>query len=209
MKQQMDMAPQEIPAVSEQADERLTLVVTEKIPSEIREQLEALQETTEPPVQLFEKLTGSLAVLVAEEFSLQDDEVAILLLKDEGLTLRFACPNKLYAEKTNAFPVNIGSIAGQVLLTKKGRIDNYVADTEHLSIYERIFAKADRPWQIQKMISVPLVLPDGQLLGVLQVSRKAKSQLMTPDFIAVDLSKLNDLIPSLASYIKKVIPVTF
>ncbi|MFQ5882560.1 MAG: hypothetical protein ACE5I9_08835 [Candidatus Methylomirabilales bacterium] len=208
----MDLLSEEMLSPDLRTSERQDLIrsVADRISPGIWQELDLLQEEAQPPADLFEWLMDSLGFSVAQAFSVQDDEVAILLLKDRGLMLRFAYPLQLYADKTNVFPVSTPSIAREVLLARKGRIDNDVPEVTHLNIYERIRVKENGPLQIQKMISAPLLLPGGEALGVMQVSRKGESpEEAAPDFSPFDLLKLNDLSQWVAPYIHRVIPPDF
>lgn len=208
----MDLSREKSLSSSRRAGERRVLIrgVVDQLPLQIRWELEILEKLGLAPADLFERLTESLASSVAQAFSVHDDEVAILLLKNRRLTLRFAYPLVLYLEQTNMFPVNAPSIAGDVLRNGRGRIDNNVAETQHLSIYERIAVNQNRPREIQKMISTPLLSPSASALGVMQVSRKGNSaEEAEPNFSSRDLLKLNDLSRWLAPHIQKAVPSDF
>ncbi|MFQ5846066.1 MAG: hypothetical protein ACE5IQ_00155 [Candidatus Methylomirabilales bacterium] len=184
--------------------------VAGQVPLRIRWELEIFQKMGVAPPDLFERLTDNLALAVARAFSVQEDEVAILLLRQHRLMLRFAYPFILYAEKINTFPVSATSIAGKVLQAGRGRIDNDLPRIKHLDVYERIRIKEDRPLEIQKMVSAPLLIPWGQALGVMQVSRKGRSSKDAgPNFSTFDLVKLNDLSRWLSPYIRRVVPADF
>ncbi len=209
---EVDLVREEMVSVDGQVGERqvLTRRVADWIPAEVRRELEALQEAPQTTANRFRRFTEILGTSVAQAFSVQKDEVAILLLKDHGLMLRFAYPIELYENKANAFPINTRSITADVLRARKGRIDNDVALIVHLNVYERIRLKEVGPFEIQKMISAPLMLPGGEILGVMQVCRKGETMREAgPDFSPSDLSKLNDLVQWVAPYIQSVIPANF
>jgi len=192
--------------------DRRTVVrrVADRVPLEIARGLEILKKASLPPQELFQRLIDRIASSLMQAFSVEMDEVAILLLKDQGLALRFAYPPKLYLGKTNSFPVNSPSIAGEVLRTRKGRIDNDVHEIRHLGIYERIPLKDKGPLEIQKMATSPLLLQEGRAIGVVQVSRKGRSPKEAgANFSPFDLLKLNDLGGRLGSYLHGVIPADF
>jgi hypothetical protein len=150
---------------------------------------------------------ASLGPAIAQAFSVREDEVAILLVRDRGLMLGFAYPFTFYGDQKNLFPVSAPSIAGEVLRARKARIDNHVSQIQHLDIYERISLKAQRPLKIQKMISAPLLTPGGEPIGVIQVSRKGKSLEETgSNFTAHDLCNLTELSNWLAPHILEAIP---
>jgi len=184
--------------------------VIERVPVEVRQELEALHKAGAPSVELFRRLMASLGPAIAQAFSVREDEVAILLVRDQGHMLGFAYPWGYYADKKNLFPVSAPSIAGEVVRTSKGRIDNNASQVQHLDIYERIGAKAKGAVKIQKMISAPLLSRDGQPLGAIQVSRKAKSLPEAgPHFTPADLANLAGLCTRLAPLIQKAIPLDY
>lgn len=198
------------PVTSSAARRMLIRTVVDRLPLRIRWELEVLEKLNVAPADLFERLTTILAVLVAQAFAVEEDEVAILLLRDRSLMLRFAHPVTLYCDRANIFPVNGSSIAGEVLRHLRGRIDNDLPQIRHLDFYERLCVQAARPWEIQKMVSTPLLIPWGHVLGVLQVSRKGNSvEEAGPNFSPVDLVKLTDLSRWLAPYLRKAIPSDF
>lgn len=184
--------------------------VADRVPLEIQRALEDWYKEFRLPEEVFQRLMSRLAASLASAFGVERDEVAILLLKDQGQLLRFAFPLVLYVGKTNLFPVKTNSIAGQVVLARKGRIDNDVSTVRHLYIYERVRGKDRRPFDIQKMVTAPLLLPGGEAVGVIQVSRRARSpRASRADFIPFDLLKLRDLGRGLAPYIHRVMPADF
>jgi hypothetical protein len=181
--------------------------VIEQIPIDIRRELEAVRKGGPPSADLLKRLMTSLGPAIAQGFSVREDEVAILLVRDQGLMLGFAYPFTFFGDQKNLFPVSAPSIAGEVLRARKGRIDNQVSQIQHLDIYERISLRAQRPLKIQKMISAPLLTPDGKPVGVIQVSRKAKSpEEAGSHFTPHDLSNLTELSNWLAPHVLEVIP---
>lgn len=207
-----DRVRQELWSLKHKTRQRRMLVrsVVDRLPTRIRWELDVFEKLALPFEDLFERLTDRLAASIAQAFSVEEDEVAILLLRGRRRMLRFAYPLVHYAEKTNMFPVAATSIAGDVLRARRGRVDNDVPHIEHLDVYERIRVKENRPLEIQKMVSAPLLIPRGQPLGVMQVSRKGgSSREAGPNFSPFDLLKLNDLSRWLALQIYKVIPTDF
>jgi hypothetical protein len=194
------------------SSERRALIkgVVDRMPVEIRRELAVLKEAVPRPAHLFKRFMDSLGSSIGHAFSVQEDEVAVLLVKDQDLLLGFAYPFTFYTDKKNVIPMSTPSIAGEVLRAGKGRVDNNVHQIRHLDMYERIKVKGKTPLKIQKMISAPLLLPEGRPFGVMQVSRKAKSlEEAGPNFTATDLLKLTDLGSWLAPYILKLIPPDF
>lgn len=193
----------------------LTRRVIDRLPVEFKRELDCLQEEVLPREDLFKQLMKNVGPMIVDAFSVQDNGVAILIVKDQGLLLRFAYPFRLSSDKKNLFPIAASSIAGEVFRARKGRIDNNVPKIRHLDIYERmnyerIYGKEKGSVKIQRMISAPLLLAGGECLGVIQGSRKGKSlEEAGPNFTPNDLLDLNDLSSWLAPYILKLIPPDF
>jgi hypothetical protein len=184
--------------------------VAERVPEEIRRDLEGWQKAGTSSPDLFERLISRTGVCLAQSFAVGPEDVAILLVKDQGRLLRFAYPVPHYAGRTNVFPVHTSSIAGEVLVSRRGRIDNEVGQVRHLDIYERIRGKEKRSLEIQKMVTAPLLLAGGKAFGVVQVSRRGKSSKEAgPDFPSFDLLKLRDLGRELGPIIHQEVPTDF
>ncbi len=205
----MSLAPEEKAPSDGKAAEQRALIrrVIEQISVDVRRELDVLRKGGPPSADLFKRLMASLGPAIAQAFSVREDEVAILLVRDQGLMLGFAYPFTFYGDQKNRFPLSASSIAGEVLRARKGRIDNHVSQIQHLDIYERINLKAHRPLKIQKMVSAPLLTPAGEPIGVIQVSRKGKSpEEAGSNFTPHDLRSLAELSNWLAPHILGVIP---
>jgi hypothetical protein len=204
----MSLRPQEKAPSDAKAAERAVIGrVIEQIPIDIRRELEAVRKGGPPSADLLKRLMASLGPAIAQVFSVREDEVAILLVRDQGLMLGFAYPFNFYGDQKNLFPVSAPSIAGEALRAGKGRIDNNVSQIQHLDIYERINVKAQRPVKIQKMVSAPLLTPASRPVGVIQVSRKARSpEAAGSNFTPHDLCNLTELSNWLAPHILELLP---
>jgi hypothetical protein len=67
--------------------------------------------------------------------------------------------------------------------------------------------KAQRPVKIQKMVSAPLLTPASRPVGVIQVSRKARSpEAAGSNFTPHDLCNLTELSNWLAPHILELLP---
>ena len=95
-------------------------------------------------------------------------QAAVLMVVRGGRQLAFAHPKHLVSG--NCFPMNKKSIAGRTVLDKRAIIENQVASEEHHGFYERVPNPDGEVRPIQKMISCPMIGPDG-VIGVIQVSR--------------------------------------
>jgi hypothetical protein len=133
-----------------------------------------------------------VSMVLAKVFRVQYTEVALLRLED-GL-LRFIFPEHL--RTTGAIPISGKAIAAHTALSKKAEIFNNFAKVKHASIFETIKPGSDvdeeqsRPNPIQKLMSVPIMDRDLNVLGVIQISRKGLDPRFAPDFSREDLHDL-------------------
>jgi hypothetical protein len=148
---------------------------------------------------------------IAKVFSVQNDEVAMLML--EKGTLSFVYPTKLTS--IGVIPLNTSnSVAARTANTKRAEVINNFAQAKHATVFEAvelsgaarkvIGAKEEKGAQvlIQKLMSVPVVGTAG-VLGVIQVCRKGVSAPAAgPDFGPPDLQKLVGLAGALAKCYK-------
>ncbi len=159
---------------------------------------------------LLEKTCEALADFICQRMGICAECVAILLLKDAGKVLRFAHPPELYKGQSNFFPVNRNNIAGQVVLSERGNIENNLTRVPHFGIYEQAKVKGKAPKPIQKMVTAPLITPDKNILGAIQISKRGQTpQEAGPDFAPADLGKLSQICQVAAAFLKKAIPQDF
>jgi len=130
-------------------------------------------------------------IVLAKVFKVQYTEVAMLRL-EEGL-LRFIFPEHL--RTTGAIPLSSKAVAAHTALSKKAEIFNNFAKVKHASIFETIkpgSAESEelRPAPIQKLMSVPILDRDSNVLGVIQISRKGLDSRFAQDFSREDLHDL-------------------
>ena len=163
-----------------------------------------------PRAVLFEQVLSHIGAYLARSFQVSDDEIGILLMKDQGRLLRFAYPLELYRGGFNFFPITVPSVAGRVVRAKEGTFHNDMLTVRHLNVYERIRLD-DRPIRpIQKMLAVPLMDLTGKPEGVIEVCRKAYTLREAGlDFTELDLLKLTDFGRVLTVYLIRVIPDDF
>src|SRR5271155_5383145 len=114
-----------------------------------------------------------VSMVLAKVFKVQYAEVALLRL--EGGLLKFVFPEHL--RTTGAIPISGKAIAAHTALSKKAEIFNNFAKVKHASIFETIKPggfdeEQSRPNPIQKLMSVPILDRDSNVLGVIQISRK-------------------------------------
>ena len=146
--------------------------------------LEQLAGTDPLPVEQF------MAEL-AKVFHVRQHEIALFTLHNS--MLRFLFPAEL--RMAGAIPVNGSSLVARTATTQKAEFFNSFATVRHSSIFETIKvggSTADPSGLvIQKLITAPVLLPSGELAGVLQISRKGSTLHNSgPDFTAEDLRLL-------------------
>jgi GAF domain-containing protein len=133
-----------------------------------------------------------VSMVLAKIFRVQYTEVALLRL-ESGL-LRFVFPEHL--RTTGAIPLSSKAVAAHTALSKKAEIFNNFARVKHASIFETIKPSATdsedaaAPNPIQKLMSVPIMDQDMNVVGVIQISRKALDARFAQDFSREDLHDL-------------------
>jgi hypothetical protein len=133
-----------------------------------------------------------VCMVLAKVFRVQYMEVALLRLEN-GL-LRFMFPEHL--RTTGAIPISSSAVAAHTALSKKAEIFNNFAKVKHASIFETIKPSGDdsddsvKPNPIQKLMSVPILDPESNVVGVIQISRKGLDPRFAPDFSREDLHDL-------------------
>lgn len=133
-----------------------------------------------------------LCMVLAKIFRVQYTEVALLKL-ETGL-LRFIFPE--YLRTTGAIPLSSKAVAAHTALSKKAEIFNNFARVKHASIFETIKPETANepepaaPAPIQKLMSVPIMDPSSNVVGVIQISRKGLDPKFAQDFSREDLHDL-------------------
>lgn len=132
-----------------------------------------------------------LCMVLAKIFRVQYTEVALMRL-EKGL-LRFIFPEHL--RTTGAIPISSKAVAAHTALSKKAEIFNNFARVKHASIFETIKPGAANseeapPAPIQKLMSVPIMDRASNVVGVIQISRKALDAKFAQDFSREDLHDL-------------------
>lgn len=131
---------------------------------------------------------GKIAEAVGHVFSVHPDEVAVLALTEDGGFLRFRVPEQL--QTVGQIPMSSNTaLAVRTAREQRAEIVNHFNIVRHASVFEGVRLNAQRHEPIQKIMSAPIV-GGGKVLGVLQVSRKAKVARGAKDFSAQDLKQL-------------------
>lgn len=131
-----------------------------------------------------------LAAHIAGGFKAKKGEVAILRLSADGKILSFLFPTRLSV--MGAIPITTThSLATKTIRDKRGEIVNNFPTYKHPTIFEAIdLSEEEKARPIQKIMSSPMLV-DGKVLGVIQISRKARSgEVVGPDFTPADLALL-------------------
>jgi hypothetical protein len=142
---------------------------------------------------------------IAKVFRVRTTEVGLLILKDAALAFLF--PTELHA--AGSIPVSCSAIAARTAQNRTTEIFNNFADVKHHTFFERIRI-ADEPNDssqvIQKLMSSPVIGADGNVLGVLQISRKGTIPAAAgPDFGAQDLKRLDEVSTELAGLMPHIV----
>ena len=122
-------------------------------------------------------------------FGVSKTEVA--LLESSGSVLRFLYPTEL--KTVGVIPISSSAVAARAARTKRAELFNAFTRVQHSSIFEvvRLGGAETGAEAIQKLMSAPVFSPSKEVIGVIQVSRKAQSPSAAgPDFTAYDLQKL-------------------
>ena len=138
---------------------------------------------------------------VAEKFGVRRTEIA--LLEVSGNVLRFLFPAQL--KKVGAIPLSSPSVAARTARTGRSDLFNAFTRVKHLSVFEvvKIGEPGDDSEVIQKLMSAPIEDPNGNVVGVIQVSRKAEHPSGAgADFTTDDLRELE----SVAGLIGRLMP---
>lgn len=131
-----------------------------------------------------------LAAQIALGFKAKKDEVAILRVSADGKIIHFLFPIKL--SRIGAIPLTTThSLAAKNIREKRGEIVNNFSVYKHPTVFEAVdLSEQEKASPIQKIVSAPMIV-DGKVVGVIQVSRKAKpGDPVGPDFTPKDMTEL-------------------
>src|SRR5258708_36269153 len=130
---------------------------------------------------------------LAQMLHVRRSEVAILRL-DKG-SLRFILPPEL--RSAGVLPLTGSAVAARTAATRTSLLSNSFMRVKHVSLFEAVklgAAEEDRSQEqmpIQKIMSVPVAPSGGNVMGVVQVSRKGlDASLAGADFTNEDLKQL-------------------
>jgi len=134
----------------------------------------------------------SICVCVAKIFHVMETEVA--LLEVAGSLLNFLWPAEL--KTAGAIPLSSSAVAARTARTQQAELFNSFTQVKHSSIFELVkLGDTGLDAQvIQKLMSAPVLAGSGDVIGVIQVSRKApRPAAAGPDFTPDDLRKLESV----------------
>jgi GAF domain-containing protein len=130
---------------------------------------------------------------LAQALHVRRSEVALLRL--EKGSLRFIFPPEL--RSAGVLPLTGSAVAARTAATRTPLLSNAFTRVKHVSLFEAVKLGAeeeDRSQEqmpIQKIMSVPVVRSEGNVMGVVQVSRKGlDASLAGADFTGEDLKRL-------------------
>jgi len=134
----------------------------------------------------------SICACVAKIFQVRETEIA--LLERSGWLLNFLYPVELKA--AGAIPLSSSAVAALTARTKRAELFNSFTQVKHFSVFELVkLGNTGLDEQvIQKLMSAPILNTHGEVIGVIQVSRKApRPAAAGPDFTLDDLRKLESV----------------
>ena len=159
---------------------------TDKMVADVTKVVDELVKSGQP-VGL--PVLGKLGQQIANSFAVKGDEVAMMALVFEGKFLKFVVPEKL--QNIGTIPVtSTTALAARTARDKRPEVINNFAISKHSTVFEAVPLTDQRGDPIQKIMSAP-VLADNKVIGVIQVSRKGKTQAAAgADFTPKDLGDL-------------------
>ena len=134
----------------------------------------------------------SICAWVAGIFQVKETEVG--LLERTGSLLNFLYPAELKA--AGAIPLSSEAVAARTARSQQAEIFNSFAQVKHSSIFELVkLGDTGLDAQvIQKLMSAPVLNENREVIGVIQISRKApRPAAAGPDFTPEDLQKLESV----------------
>ena len=174
------------------------MIKTNAAAAEIEPLVARLEQSANP---IDPEILNAIASKIAHAFSVADDEVAVLGILPKGKLLKFIIPEKLRTIGT--IPLNsTGALAAKTAREKRGEISNNFANSRHASVFEAVPIGRTQGETIQKIMSAPILL-ENKAIGVVQISRKARTQEESgTDFRNDDLRKLQTMAAALVKFVQ-------
>ena len=173
---------------------------------ELKRDLSILLKSTAdtPPDKRRRDVLEAVSATVSSAFGLSPDELAILLLSSDRVMVRFVYPPEM-AVSSNTFPVTVLALANYVIKSGRSLLSNAVREIRHLAFYERVRIQGQSPRVIQKLLVVAFKGSDGQVKGVIEVSRRGESrEAAGQDFRPEDQQVLEQLAALAAPVLEEV-----
>jgi len=158
------------------------------------EQLAGLDSADQTP--------DSICANVATIFRVSETEVALLELN--GSLLNFLYPVELRA--AGAIPLSSSAVAARTARTNQAELFNGFTQVKHFSVFElvKLGDTGLDDQVIQKLMSAPVLARNGEVIGVIQISRKApRPAAAGPDFTPEDLQRLESVARFVGTLIAK------
>ncbi|MBN2347007.1 MAG: GAF domain-containing protein [Candidatus Aminicenantes bacterium] len=156
----------------------------------------------------FKTVVNDIAKFYCDNFELEADEVAILLVDKDSTVLSFAYPEHL----VNAGMIPVSSpdaFAARVFKLNRGMIENNFNQMKHLHLFEYIKGPGDKIRRIWKMMST-VIRAGEQKIGIIELSRKGEELDDTgEDFSQENLEFLEVTIVEIGPYLQRVLPPDF
>ena len=134
----------------------------------------------------------SICASVAKIFRVTETEVALLGLSGSLLTFLYPCELRT----AGAIPLSSSAVAARTARTEQAELFNGFTQVKHFSVFElvKLGDTGLDDQVIQKLMSAPVLAGNGEVIGVIQVSRKApRPAAAGPDFTPDDLEKLESV----------------
>jgi GAF domain-containing protein len=134
----------------------------------------------------------SICASVAKIFRVTETEVALLGLSGSLLTFLYPCELRT----AGAIPLSSSAVAARTARTEQAELFNGFTQVKHFSVFElvKLGDTGLDDQVIQKLMSAPVLAANGEVIGVIQVSRKApRPAAAGPDFTTDDLEKLESV----------------
>ena len=131
----------------------------------------------------------ALAERIAKDLNVKPDEVAILAISEKQKSLNFLVPEAL--RNVGSIPLtSTSALAARTARESRPDIQNAFSAVRHATVFEGVKAESLSAAAIQKIISAPILF-EGNVIGVIQISRKAASLAEAgPDFTTDDLGRV-------------------
>ncbi len=172
--------------------------MSERLAAELGRIIENLAQAPKP---MASASLAQVAEHVAEGFGVSPDEVAILILADQGKFLKFLIPEKLQAVGTIPM-TSTTALAARTAREKRAELVNNFTAARHASVFEGVPLGRRRGELIHKIMSAPIVA-EGKVVGVVQISRKGRTPTDAgPDFTQKELRELTSITGVLGRFVK-------